>query len=330
MADKLRWGLLSTARINRSLIPAIRASKRSELLAVGSRKIGTARQYARERDIPHVHGSYEDLLADPQIDVIYNSLPNHLHAEWTIKALNAGKHVLLEKPLALSTTEVEAIRKAAEATGNTVAEAFMYRHHPQTFKVQELIETGTIGEVLYMQGDFTFILDNPTNIRAIPEYGGGSIWDIGCYPISFFRMVAGHLPNSVHGYQVLSNKGIDWTFAGHMDYPNGIVAQFYSSFGLPYHTQMEIRGTKGTIVVLQPFLIRKPDVPLLLRLDSENEQKIVFPPTELYLGEVEDMEKAILDGKKPRISLVESQENIATILALLESAKKNSIVKPIP
>src|SRR5512139_211112 len=134
----LRWGLLSTARINRALIPPLRASKRNELLAVGSRSEESAQTYARKWDIPRAHSTYEALLADPEIDVIYNSLPNHLHAEWTVKALQAGKHVLCEKPLALSLAEVDEIAQAARQTGRVVAEAFMYRHHPQTVKVKEM------------------------------------------------------------------------------------------------------------------------------------------------------------------------------------------------
>jgi xylose dehydrogenase (NAD/NADP) len=327
MAEKLRWGLLSTARINRALIPAIRASKRSELVAVGSRNTETGQQYAKNWDIPLAHGSYEDLLADPGVDVIYNSLPNHLHAEWTIKAVKAGKHVLAEKPLALSTAEVQAIRSASNATGKTVAEAFMYRHHPQTLKVQELVASGMIGEVRYIQGNFNYILDRLKDIRWVSEYGGGSIWDVGCYPISFIRMITGTVPLSVHGYQVSSETGVDLTFSGHMDFPNGIVAHFYSSFGLPYDTRMEIVGTQGKITVLQPFLIRDAKIPLLLRRENVAEQKITFPDTELYLGEVNDMEASIFDGKEPRLSLYESEENIATITSLVDSARKNMTIR---
>ncbi len=327
MADKLKWGLLSTARINRALIPAIRASKRSELVAVGSRKIETGQQYAKQWSIPFVFGSYEDLLSDPGVDVIYNSLPNHLHAEWTIKALKAGKHVLAEKPLALSSAEVQAIRDTSKTTGKTVTEAFMYRHHPQTLKVQELLASGAIGDVRYIQGDFIYTLDRPKDIRWVAEYGGGSIWDVGCYPISFIRMVTGRMPLSVHGYQVLYKTGVDLTFTGHMEFPDGVLAHFYSSFDLPNDSRMEIVGTKGKITVMQPFLIRDAKIPLILQRADEPEQKITFPDLDLYLGEVNDMEEAVLDGKKPRLSLDESEENIATIVSLLESARKNAVIK---
>src|SRR6266511_302634 len=156
MANKvLNWGLLSTARINNALIPPLRASKRNRLLAVASRTQESAEQYAREKKISRAHGSYESLLADPEIDVIYNPLPNHLHAEWTIKAVEAGKHVLVEKPIALTVAEVEAMQAAAQKHKRVVAEAFMYRHHPQTIKVIELVGDGKLGAVKFIRGTFT-------------------------------------------------------------------------------------------------------------------------------------------------------------------------------
>ncbi|HSM72798.1 MAG TPA: Gfo/Idh/MocA family oxidoreductase, partial [Anaerolineales bacterium] len=192
MPDKmLNWGLLSTARINRALIPPLQISKRNRLLAVGSRTQESADAYARDRKIERAHGSYEALLADADIDVIYNSLPNHLHAEWTIKAVEASKHVLCEKPLALSVEEVDAIKAAAHKHGRVVAEAFMYRHHPQTLKVQELVRNGSLGILKLIRGSFSFVLSREGDVRLNPEWGGGSIWDLGCYPISYTRTVVG-------------------------------------------------------------------------------------------------------------------------------------------
>src|SRR6185436_7827938 len=170
----LNWGLLSTARINHALIPPLRASKRNHLLAVASRTQESAEKYAREKKIPRAHGSYESLLADPEIDVIYNPLPNHLHAEWTIKAVEAGKHVLCEKPLALNVDVVDAMQAAARKHGRVVAEAFMYRHHPQTLKVQELVKSGSLGTVKLIHGSFSFVLSHEGDVRLNPEWGGGS------------------------------------------------------------------------------------------------------------------------------------------------------------
>lgn len=325
MANKIKWGLMSTARINRSVIPGIRAAKRSELVAIGSRNNEKGRDFAQKFAIPRVHGSYEDLLADPQVDVVYIPLPNHLHAEWAIKAVQAGKHVLLEKPITLTMAEMTSIQDAAQKAGRIVMEAFMYRHHPQTLKVQELLKSGAAGKILFIRGVFTFLLDRPEDIRWIPEYGGGALWDIGCYPVTYSNMAAGGAPVIVYGSQALANSGVDLTFNGQMEYSNGIQAQFYCSFGLDYKAEMEIRGTKGSIFVRDPFKPHDPDVPLILRQENR-EERFFFPAMELYLGEVENMELAILDGKTQRLSLEESRQNLATLLALLESARTGSKV----
>jgi xylose dehydrogenase (NAD/NADP) len=193
----LNWGLLSTARINRALIAPLHASQRTTLLAVASRSESTAQAFAREWNIPRAYGSYDSLLADPDIDVIYNPLPNHLHAEWTIRALRAGKHVLCEKPFALSLAEVDAMIAASKETGRVLAEAFMYRHHPQTMKVKELVDGGALGKLQLIKGAFTYIFTREGNFRGIKEMGGGSIWDVGCYPVSYARMLVGSEPTEV-------------------------------------------------------------------------------------------------------------------------------------
>ena len=202
MDKVLNWGLLSTAKINRALIKPLNASKRTRLLGVASRSQASADAYAREWSIPRAYGSYEAMLADPEINVVYNSLPNHLHAEWTINALQSGKHVLCEKPLALTLDEVDSIIAVSKETGNIATEAFMYRHHAQTLKVKELVDEGIIGQVQLIRGAFTFMLTRKGNYRFIKEYGGGSIWDVGCYPISFARMIVGEEPAEVFGWQV--------------------------------------------------------------------------------------------------------------------------------
>jgi len=325
MPDSIRWGLLSTARINRSLIAGVRASRRSRLVAVASREQSKAQEFAQKWDIPAAIGSYEAMLADPQIDVIYNPLPNHLHAEWTIKALEAKKHVLVEKPIALSVSDVHAIADAARKNNRVAAEAFMYRHHPQTLKVQEMVGAGELGEVRFIQGTFSFVLDRPNDIRWNPDFGGGSIWDIGCYPLSYTRMITGRLPIAVHGFQVLAPSGVDLTFSGSLQYSDDVLAQFHSSFGLPYNTFMEIQGTKGSLMISSPFKPESANVSMhLKREDGQKEYR--FPPRELYLGEVEDIENAVLDGKKTRLSLGESAENIALITALLASAQTRQAV----
>lgn len=326
MTKILNWGLLSTARINRALIPPLQVSKRNELLAVASRSQEAADAYAKEQKIPRAYGSYESLLADPDIDVIYNPLPNHLHSEWTIKAVEAGKHVLCEKPLALGVDEVDAIKYAARKHGRVVAEAFMYRHHPQTLKVQEIVKSGSLGVLKLIRGSFSFVLSREGDVRLNPEWGGGSIWDVGCYPISYTRSVLGEEPVEVFGWQVEGPTGIDETFAGQMRFDSGVLAQFDSSFVIPFHSFMEIVGSEGTLNIPRPF---KPGVNEKIYLTrDENTETVTIKGQELYLGEMEDMADAILLGKDSLISLNDSRANVAVIRAFLESAQSGKPVKP--
>ena len=319
MAKVLNWGLLSTARINRSLITPLRASKRNQLLAVCSRSQESADGYAREWKVSRAHGSYDALLADPDVDVIYNSLPNHLHAEWTIKAVEAGKHVLCEKPLALSVDEVDAIQSAARKHGRVVAEAFMYRHHLQTLRIQELVRNGSIGTLKLIRGSFSYVLSREGDVRLDPSMGGGSIWDVGCYPISYARTVVGESPREVFGWQVIGPTGIDETFVGQMQFAGNILAQFDSSFVIPFHWFMEIIGSEGTLNIPNPFKPGMNEKIYLTRGDKTETIKI--KGQELYIGEVEDMADAILLGHESHISLDDSRVNVAVIAAFLESAR---------
>lgn len=322
----LNWGLLSTARINNALIPPLRVSKRNQLVAVASRSKESADAYARDKKIPRAYGTYDELLADPEIDVIYNPLPNHLHAEWTIRAVEAGKHVLCEKPLALSVEEVDEIQAAARKHERVVAEAFMYRHHPQTLKVQELVRSGSLGSVKLIHGSFSFVLTHEGDVRLDPAMGGGSIWDVGCYPISYARSVLGENPLEVFGQQVTGPTGIDETFIGQMRFADNIHMQFDCSFAIPFHSFMEIIGSEGTLNIPNPF---KPNVDEKIYLTRDGKtETIKIKGQELYIGEVEDMADAILHGKEPRISLEDSRANVAVICALLESARMGKPIRP--
>jgi xylose dehydrogenase (NAD/NADP) len=320
MKKTLNWGLLSTARINRALIKPLRASKRTRLLGVASRRISSAQAFAREWDIPRACGSYEELLADPEIDVIYNPLPNHLHAEWTIKALRAGKHVLCEKPLALSLEEVDAMIAASQESGRILTEAFMYRHHPQTLKVKELVDSGALGDLQLIKGAFTFTVKRQDDFRLIREMGGGSIWDVGCYPISYARMIVGEEPAEVFGWQVEGLGGSDVSFVGQMKFGNGVHAQFDSGFKSPLRSRIEIVGSFAVLDIPNPF---KPGLQTEMTITRDGvKETMKVQGQELYLGEVEDMCDAVLDGKPPRISLADSRGNVAAILRLLESAQR--------
>jgi xylose dehydrogenase (NAD/NADP) len=324
MTQTLRWGLLSTARINNALIQPLRISKRNRLVAVASRSQDKADAYAREKKIKRVYGSYQALLADPEIDVIYNPLPNHLHAEWAIKAVEAGKHVLCEKPLALSLDEVDAISSATVSHNKSVVEAFAYRSHPQMLKVKQIVESGKIGKVKAVHGSFTFVMTKQDDIRWDPKMGGGSLWDIGCYPLSFARCVLGAEPLEVFGWQATSPSGIDETFAGQLRFPEDVYVQLDCSFKIPDHVFMEIVGDEGTLSIPQPFNTGAKKTLYLTRAGKTT--TIVVKGPDPYLAEVEDLADVILLGKTPAVSLADSRLNTTAILALLESAK---IGKPV-
>lgn len=324
MEKILNWGLLSTARINRALIPILHASKRTRLLAVASRDISTAEAYAREWKIPRAYGSYEALLQDPEIDVIYNPLPNHLHAEWSIKAMRANKHVMCEKPFALSVEEADAMAQTSKETGMVLAEAFMYRHHPQTKKVKEMAQSGVLGKIQLIKGGFSFTLSREGNFRNFKEYGGGSLWDVGCYPISYARMILGAEPVEAFGWQVTGPGGSDVSFCGQMKFPNDVFFQFDSSFINPFRAYMEIIGSKASLYIPEPFKPGK-STELFLR-NEQGEQRVKIKGEDLYLGEIMDMCDAVSGKKAPEITLEDSRGTLAAILALLRSVEGNQVI----
>jgi D-xylose 1-dehydrogenase (NADP+, D-xylono-1,5-lactone-forming) len=320
----LTWGILSTARIKRALIPPIKTSSRNKVGAIASRSLEKAQTEAKEWGISKYYGSYEELMDDPEIDVIYNPLPNSMHAEWTIKACQAGKHVLCEKPLAVSLEEVAAIEDAARNAGVVVAEAFMYRHHPQTLGVKELVDGGSIGALSLVRGAFSFNISSPSDVRLSVDLAGGSVWDIGCYPISYARFVLGSEPSEVFGWQRTGLGGVDEYFTGQLRFPGDIILQFDCSFRMADRAFMEFVGTDGVLHISEPFKPGKNEM-LLLERDGQI-QKITVKGQDLYLGEVEDMADAILLGKQPRVTISDSYNNVATILAILSSAQQN---KPV-
>jgi xylose dehydrogenase (NAD/NADP) len=334
--DTVRWGLLSTANINRALIPAIREAKRSELVAVASRTLESAENYARDWEIPQAFGSYEEMLESGEVDVVYIGLPNHLHAEWTIKALEAGLHVLCEKPFSASLQEVDNVIAARDKSGKVVTEAFMYRHHPQTRIVGEWVRSGKLGQITFIRGSFDYQMGekgrNPAslNVRMVPEYGGGCLWDVGIYPLSFIQFLMGGPPEWVFGSQELGHTGIDEVFAGQMGFqtPEGdVLAQISSSFKIPYNTNLEIVGTEGRLYVSRPFNYIDQKNQVVLTDHKGNSRKLRVPKKSLYLGEVEDLQAAILDGKPPLIGLGETRNHVLTALALYESARTGQVVR---
>jgi len=333
--NKVRWGLLSTANINRALIPAIRASHRGELVAVASRSNEKAEAYAQEWEIPQYFGSYQELLDSGAVDAVYIGLPNHLHAEWSIKAMQSGVHVLCEKPFAPTLKDVDAMIAAREETDMVLAEAFMYRHHPQTKIAGEWAHSGKLGEIKLVRGAFDFYLPESQrqpenlNVRLVPEWGGGCLWDVGVYPMSFAQFIMGGPPDWVFGNQWVGETSVDEVFAGQMGYltENGTsFAQISSSFRTPFHTFIEIVGTEGRLYLTKPFTGLHEERQMTFYPKEGDPEEFSVPDKELYLGEVEDMHAAILDEEPNYLRLGESRSHIATVLALYESAKAGKVV----
>ena len=320
----LRWGLLSTARINRRLIPAMRRADRTKLVAVASRTQASADAYAAEWKIPRALGSYQALLDDPAIDAVYISLPNSLHAEWAVRAAQAGKHVLCEKPLAQSVADCDRLQAAAQSVGVVVAEAIMYLYHPLLAEARRLARDGALGKVTFARGSFSFILDRPENVRWKPELGGGALWDIGIYPVSFCRWILGE-PDRVFAWQTLTDGGVDAATAGVLHFPGGAMAAFDCSFRQAFRTQVEVAGSEATLIIDRPFLIR-PDSRMIVRDEQDREQQVGDVRPNPYQCEVEAIAAAVLDGSPLPVPLSSSRSNVATLVALYESARLGTTV----
>jgi predicted dehydrogenase len=313
----LRLGLLSTANINRLVIAGARASDDVEVVAVASRNEARAEAYAREHGIPRAHGSYEELLADDGVDAVYVSLPNSLHVDWSLQALEAGKHVLCEKPLARRPEEVERAFDAAERAGRVLAEAFMYRHHPQTKRVAELVRDGAVGEPRAIRAVFSFPLADVENIRMKPELEGGALMDVGCYCVSGARLLAGE-PERVYGEQRLGGGGVDTTFAGVLRFPGDVVGVFHCSMDLPSRQELEVLGTEGTLLVQAPWRVDFGGDVLL------NGERVDVPEADSYRLELEDLAAAARGEREPLLGREDALGQARALDRLYSSAESGS------
>ncbi len=287
----LRLGILSTARINRLVLAGARDSDRVEVTAVASRDLARAEAYAREQGIERAYGSYEELLADPELDAVYNPLPNSMHVEWSIRALEAGKHVLCEKPLSRRPEDVERAFDVAERTGRILTEAFMYRHNPQTARLKELVDGGSIGELRVVRAAFSFTIDDPANIRLAADLDGGALMDVGCYCVNGSRFLAGE-PEHVFGTSV-TEAGADTVFAATMSFPGDVIAQFDCGFRLPMRDELEAVGSEGSLFLDDPWHCRRPVIEL--RREGGVEE-ITLEPVDSYRLELENLADAV-EGK---------------------------------
>jgi predicted dehydrogenase len=292
---------------------------------VASRSAARGAQFAADWEIPRVFPSYEALLADPSIDAVYVPLPNSLHAEWSMRAARAGKHVLCEKPLALSVAEVDAIAAAAAEAGVHVAEAFMYRHHLQTHLVRRLVAEGAVGALRLIRGCFSFTLAREGDVRFDPALGGGCLLDVGCYPTSYARAISAAEPFAVAGAAVIGPTGVDLSFAAILHFPDAFLAMTDCSFISPFRTDIEIVGSEGTLRVPHPFKPREVDSVTLARGDRIEEIQVESP--ELYVSQVEDFARAAAGEAAPIVGLDDSRRNTAMLVALAESARTGRTVR---
>ena len=325
----LRFGVLGAANIARKVvIPAILRADGVELVAIGSRSARGAELVA-EAGLTGVRAcSYEELLADPEVDAVYIPLPNHLHAEWSMRAADAGKHLLCEKPAARTAAETARMIDHSVACGVVWMEAFMYRFHPQWTLVFERLRAGTIGELRAVRSLFTFTVRDPQNIRRRPEAGGGSLYDVGYYCVNAARWLVGREPVAVTSRMYLSPEGVDEEFQGILDFGSGQSAQITSSLSQSYRHEVEALGTEGRILVPTAFVNRSD--PLWFEVeDAEGKrERVDTPGDDEYRLEVEYFAACVRAGRQPEVvSHADTLGNMKTIDALYESARSGRAVE---
>ena len=316
----VRFGILSTAHINRLVIPGAQASDKVELIAVASREQSRAETYARKWGIERAYGSYDALLEDPDIDAVYISLPNTMHVEWSIRAVEAGKHVLCEKPFSRHPEEVEQAFDAAERADRLLSEAFMYRHNPQTARLAELVREGAIGELRLVRAAFSYTLYDAENIRLRTDVEGGSLMDVGCYCVSGARLLAGE-PESVLGRAYTGPTGTDWVFAASMQFPGDVFAHFDCGTSLPDRDELEAIGAEGSLFLDDPWHCHVPVIEL--RRDGDVE-RIELEPVDSYRLELENLADAIAGDAPLLLGRDDALGQARTIEGLFRSAESGT------
>jgi D-xylose 1-dehydrogenase (NADP+, D-xylono-1,5-lactone-forming) len=318
MASEIRWGILSTARIGKALLKGISLHDGSCIQAVASREQTRAGEWAKEHGIPRAFGSYEAMLQSGEIDAVYNPLPNGMHKEWTIKALEAGLPVLCEKPFTVTAAEAREVAAVSKRTGVPVVEAFMYRFHPLYDRVTELIKNGEIGEVVGIRSAFSFNLADRSNIRWSGELAGGALMDVGCYCVNMSRRIAGGEPT--RAIAVERRSSVDGTLVGILEFPAGIIATFECSMERVGRAFAEIEGTKGCIELPSPWFPGEDKAEIRLRRDGDD-RTISVPGADSYHIEVADFVQTCRTRKPPRWPIEDAIANMAVIDALYRSAR---------
>jgi predicted dehydrogenase len=312
---------MSTARINRKFLPGARAAANVHVLAVASRSEQAAHAYAREQGIPRAYGSYEALLADPEIDAVYIPLPNALHVEWTIRALEAGKHVLCEKPLSRRAAEVERAFDVAEREGGLLMEGFMYRHNPQTHRLAQLIQEGAIGALRMICAAFSFPLPGTPNVRLEAGLDGGALMDVGCYCVNAARLFAGGEPVHVTGEQVQGGDGVDVAFAGTLAFDRGVLAHFDSGIDMAPRSALEVVGAEGVLFAGDPWHCNTPVIEV--RRTDEPPDRIEIERVDSYRLEAENFSAAIRGEAAPLLGREDAVGQARAIEALYAAAARD-------
>jgi predicted dehydrogenase len=320
----VQWGILSTARINGKLLAGAAQSQTSAVTAVASRDLTRAREYSEEHGIDRAYGSYAELLADPELDAVYISLPNSMHLEWTERALRAGKHVLCEKPLGRRTADVEAVFALAEREGRRLMEAFMYRHNPQTMRVAQLVHEGAVGRLRLVRATFSFPLGGEANIRLDPGLDGGALMDVGCYCVSAARLLAGE-PERVTGEQVLGGRGVDVAFTATMRFPRDVLGHFDSGIVLAPRDELEVVGEDGSLFLDDPWHCVEPAIEVRR---ADGVQRIELERVNSYMLELDNLSAAIRGEAEPLLGREDAVGQARTIEALYESAASGQAVVP--
>ena len=323
-AGELRWGILGTADIAPRVIAAIRATGCGVVAAVASRDGRHARSWADAHAIPAAYGSYEALLASGDIDLVYVPLPHSLHAEWSIRCLEAGLPVLCEKPLATSAADARRVADAARRAGLPAAEAFMYRFHPLYDSVLAALRAGRIGRPTVIRSQFTFALDDPDAIVASAELGGGALMDVGCYCVNVARLLAGAEP--LRAMAFARREGVDRTLCGLLELPGGVAAQIECSIESHERHSAEIAGTEGTLVIESPWFPGDDTSRFVIHRDGAADEVVLAPGGDGYQLEVRDFARACTTSQPPRWPLEDAVANMAAIEALLESARTGRAV----
>jgi xylose dehydrogenase (NAD/NADP) len=328
--EKLKWGILGCAGIaKRAVIPGLKRSELNEVAAIASRSLDNAKKTAEELDIPTAYGSYEELLADPSIDAVYIPLPNHLHREWTIRAAEAGKHILCEKPLALTEKEAAEMTEAAAKAGVLLSEAFMYRYHPRYDMIKKLIDAGEIGDVRGIRSAFTFNnAGHKENVRYRKEWGGGSIYDVGCYPINAARLLLGKEPEAVTVQALFSpeHDHVDMMASGLIEFEGAVSLTFDCGMWAAFRNPLEVLGTAGIIEVPSAFVTGEPGSGNFFVTAKGERREVEVPHVNAYTAQADHIAEAIRGGKQLQFGGADAISNMKVIDACLLSAHERTRV----